>query len=706
MFKPRVVLTLVVKDEAAIIRRCLDAAGPHVDALVASCNGTDATKEILKAWALEHAAPHFILTDPWKNFAHNRTRSAEFTKKFVKDKGWPLKQTYMLLLDADMVFRMPGGEWPPLTDFGYRLLQRDPGLAWPNMRLCRLDYEWKSVGVTHEYWGSAPDPGVEPATLDPGVVWIDDIGDGGSKGDKFERDIALLTQGLVDEPDNERYWFYLAQSLFNIGRYEESIPKFEKRRTLGGFYEEIWYSLYMMGKAQLAIGKLAEGGATLLQAFQEHPTRVEPLMALTQHYRERGQNHLALMMARYVRETPVSKDSLFVEVPVYSQALEEIAISAWYTGNHDEGRKAGEELLARRNIPHARTENAARCVSFYVKPLASHAVRSGTFEVSKELRSLPGKFFGLEGLNQTEYLPSNPTIVEHNGKILVNVRLVNYYHERGRVFAPKDPDWIVRTRNVMLEGWSPETVDHQVETEVHADIPAEWDHTTRVRGLEDQRWCSFGEEIWLTATCFNVPDAGGMPRVVLGRVNPGDNLSVVDVVELKYAGSRHYEKNWLPWNKGDGLFRVIYGYEPFTVLLVDTKTGECTVESQMTPERNCSRWRGSCAPVRIGVSDRWLAMIHETAWFDGPNISDQRTVYMHRFIEIEGASIVRRSPLFTFDHAGVEYAAGMLWHHLPATATTLGNPQVIVTHSVEESSARWKVFDWYMVDALLNGNLP
>jgi len=137
---PRVVLTLVVKNEEKIIRRCLNAAGLHIDGLVVSCNGTDATKEIAKAWALEHGLPHFILSDPWKNFAHNRSRSAQFTKKFVKEKFWSLKQTYMLLLDADMVFRLPT-VWPPLADFGYRLLQRGTdGMLWPNTRLCRLDH--------------------------------------------------------------------------------------------------------------------------------------------------------------------------------------------------------------------------------------------------------------------------------------------------------------------------------------------------------------------------------------------------------------------------------------------------------------------------------------------------------------------------------------------------------------------------------------
>jgi glycosyltransferase involved in cell wall biosynthesis len=38
------------------------------------------------------------------------------------------------------------------------------------------------------------------------------VGDGANKDDKFERDIQLLTDGLKEEPQNYRYYFYLAQS--------------------------------------------------------------------------------------------------------------------------------------------------------------------------------------------------------------------------------------------------------------------------------------------------------------------------------------------------------------------------------------------------------------------------------------------------------------------------------------------------------------
>ena len=77
---------------------------------------------------------------------------------------------------------------------------------------------------------------------------IDDRNDGGCKADKFERDIRLLSQGVVDEPDNVRYKFYLARSYEDCGRIEEALEWYQKRIDAKGWWEEVWYSHYAMGR--------------------------------------------------------------------------------------------------------------------------------------------------------------------------------------------------------------------------------------------------------------------------------------------------------------------------------------------------------------------------------------------------------------------------------------------------------------------------
>lgn len=776
MSTPRIVLTMIVRNEAKIIARCIESALPILDGYVIVDTGStdDTRSEIARAVG---DLPGLVSTDVWTDFGTNRTRSASLATQWASEKHWDLDSTYLLLLDADMVLRITDGfTKAQLTRACYRIPQVDPTLRYYNTRLVRLSHRWESVGVTHEYWAPRPDT-TDLENVD--WLWIQDLGDGGSKGNKTERDIGMLRAGLDQEPANGRYMFYLGQSLFDaashsesewrgaeadmraamatgddaltsdkyaqasaargraVERLTEAIDWYQKRITAGGWDEEVWYAAYKRGVALLRLGKVAldpaqrqaateQGAGALLGAYERRPRRAETLVALATHYREHGQNHSAYTMARQALDLPYpAGDTLFVDEPVNQRgALEEIAITGYYVGKQPEALAACETLLGMRGLHDWFQNHIACCASFYVRPIGWQAVASGSLTVSEALRRKPERFFGLADENQTLYECSNPTLARAaDGSVYVNVRLVNYYHERGRVFAPKDPDGIVRTRNV-IERWDPATGLALSEAESACELPAEWDHTTRVRGLEDQRWALHDGRIWVTFTCFNIPGAhqggacprcqapippairncpacsapiGGMPRVALGRVTEALD-GIEHVRELSYDGTRVYEKNWLPWSRDAGPLSLIYGYHPFVVLRVDTETGVCTPESATVPDWDTSRWRGSAAPVPSpGGEGKWIGLIHETAWHGQANSppQDQRTVYMHRWFECTADRLTRRSPLFTFDHAGVEYAPGLL----------VDGTDLIVTHSVEESSAHWKRFRWETVDRMLNGRI-
>ena len=90
------------------------------------------------------------------------------------------------------------------------MVQKQGSLEYRNVRIMRLSEDWRCKGVTHEYW-TCREGTVGEVPRD--IAWIDDIGDGGCKQDKFEREARLLEEGLRDEPQNERYYFYLANTL-------------------------------------------------------------------------------------------------------------------------------------------------------------------------------------------------------------------------------------------------------------------------------------------------------------------------------------------------------------------------------------------------------------------------------------------------------------------------------------------------------------
>ena len=217
-------LNMIVKNESRIILRLLESVLPIIDTYVICDTGsTDNTPAIIIDFFNSHGIRGEVINEPFKNFGYNRT----FALKAASGKA-----TYALLLDADMIFRIePSFNKQLLTKHGYLIIQKGGNLSYHNVRLIRLDIDAKCLGPTHEYYDFPPGSEIEKLNS----LWIDDIGDGGCKADKFDRDIRLLKQGIEEEPTNGRYYFYLANSYFNSGRHGESIPYYKKRIELGGW---------------------------------------------------------------------------------------------------------------------------------------------------------------------------------------------------------------------------------------------------------------------------------------------------------------------------------------------------------------------------------------------------------------------------------------------------------------------------------------
>jgi tetratricopeptide (TPR) repeat protein len=151
------------------------------------------------------------------------------------------------------------------------MLQRGRSLVYSNVRLIRADRLWRCIGPTHEYWSL---DNCKKSDLD--TLTIDDRGDGGSKDDKFERDISLLTKVLEQEPDNERHMFYLAESYRNSKQYRSAIDWYRKRIERGRWQEETWYARYMVGACHEALEELPEATVAYLNAYTDRGASPRP----------------------------------------------------------------------------------------------------------------------------------------------------------------------------------------------------------------------------------------------------------------------------------------------------------------------------------------------------------------------------------------------------------------------------------------------
>jgi CubicO group peptidase (beta-lactamase class C family) len=63
-------------------------------------------------------------------------------------------------------------------------------------------------------------------------------------------------KGLEENPKNDRYTFYLANSYRDHGDHDKAIEYYKKRIDIGGWYEEIWHSYYSIGKCYRAKGDM------------------------------------------------------------------------------------------------------------------------------------------------------------------------------------------------------------------------------------------------------------------------------------------------------------------------------------------------------------------------------------------------------------------------------------------------------------------
>jgi hypothetical protein len=553
-----------------------------------------------------------VTVSEWTNFGANRTASFQAARDYLSMAGWDLATTYGLLLDADMVFHPGTLRTHPLGGLGYSILQQAGGLKYPNCRLIRMDHPWTCKGVTHEYWDGTT------TTLPESVCWIEDRNDGGCKSDKFERDVRLLEAGLLEEPENVRYMFYLAQTYHSLGRWEDSIALYTKRFEAGGWDEERWYSLYMMGDAYLKLKQPLKFEMAMQQAMAMRPGRAEAAYALTKYFRETGDHYKAWYYLLRGRSIPLSTDSLFVEPAVYtSRFAYEATILLYYIGKHQEGlRESMTYLLTKTETLDSVYTNMA----FYVKPLGTAITN----------HPVPRDAAG------HDFHPSSVSIVGD----LQNVRFVNYAIDtRTGSYSMKDggysPDHTVRTRNVLWDGTTATLLD---ESETGLPLVPH-----RIEGLEDVRVYvdSMGVRRFV-ASCAQV---GPSIRVVQGDyVLTPPSLRRCTVLQPPTETS--CEKNWLPIPSTDS---ILYSWHPFQVGTV--RDSALVIQATYPTPWFFKHLRGSAVPIRMG-SELW-ALVHYVEY-------SMPRKYFHCIVALDGDDYrPRRITLpFTFKATGIEYCLG------------------------------------------------
>lgn len=358
---PKICLNMIVKNESQVIERCLASVKPMIDYwVIVDTGSTDGTQEIIKNFMKD--IPGDLYERPWFNFEHNRNEALELALG---------KSQYILIIDADdILLYEPDFKLPKLDKEGYYMKIEYGGTTYSRIHLFRNSSDWKWGGVIHE---ALIGPSYKVSTYLEGVkMKIIGGGDRSNDPDKYKRDAAILEKALEKEPNHTRYTFYLAQSYHNAGMPEKAIEVYERRIALGGWEQEIFWSLYQIAIAKETL-KLSEEeiSKAYYRAYEYMPTRAEPLYRLCNYYRLKGHYLIAYNLAKFGLDLEEPERDLFTESWIYQYGLLlEYSINAYWVGHYVECLKACKDLLADPNIPQGVRECTEKNMGFAIDKLS------------------------------------------------------------------------------------------------------------------------------------------------------------------------------------------------------------------------------------------------------------------------------------------------------------------------------------------------
>ncbi|MEN3583369.1 glycosyltransferase [Streptomyces sp. ZYX-F-203] len=366
--QPTVCLNMIVKDEAPVIRRCLESVRPLIDTwVVVDTGSSDGTQEVVRETFGD--LPGKLYERPWKGYDGSRTEAIRLARDSAD---------YLFFIDADDIVEIDDGfRRPELTLDAYRVALRDRGLVHWRPALVSTRLPWRYVGVLHEYIDCGRSHTL--GTLEG--ARIISLGGGArlrgeGRRDKYLRDAAVLELGLIDEPDNTRYVFYLAQSWRDADEPEKSLAQYERRASMGGWGEEVFCSHLYAARLAASLGRpAADVVDRYLRAHESRPARAEALGDLARHCRTEGRRWpLAHLFARQAARIPFPRDILFVEWEWYAwRALDELAVSAFWVGEYAESRDCCLRLLDGSELPEEHRDRVARNLAFAREKLATGA---------------------------------------------------------------------------------------------------------------------------------------------------------------------------------------------------------------------------------------------------------------------------------------------------------------------------------------------
>ena len=669
---PTLCLNMIVKNESKIITRLFDSVLSIIDCYcICDTGSTDNTVELITTYFKEKNIPGKVVVEPFKNFCHNRNFALNACKGMSE---------YVLLLDADMILEVNGfnKDMLNLAD-SFSILQGNDSFFYQNMRIVRNNGLYSYTGVTHEYINTPHNNVSYP--FEKKDIFIKDIGDGGAKDDKFERDIRLLTEGIQSEPNNVRYYFYLANSYYDARQFEKAIEIYKKRISLGDWKEEVWYSHYRIGLCYKELGNLPAAFHSWMEGYNYYPERLEGIYEMIKHYRLVSKHNLAEVfwnISKKILDKNHNRSGyLFLHNDVYqSKIYYEYSILAYYFGVSNINDEAVK--IFNNSKDGSEINSLLQNMKFYKDVL-----------IKKNTILLDNKFIKNINNEQTVLTSSSSCLIPNqtNDGYHMNVRYVNYHITDNGSYINCDKHII--TANNYIE------YDKEFNIKKQKMFDIVFDNRQYI-GIEDIRIFNDVEtdKIIFTGTGFHKNNKLG---IVTGHYD-------VENVQLNYRevtqnfNNTNCEKNWV-FVDYNGSSHIVYDWCPLKICKINSNDQLDVILTKEMPAL-FSRARGSTCGFKYhkkinenNNGNITIDILDTEIWFVTHIVSYESPRQYYHVIAVfdSNMNLLRYSAPFKFEGEHIEYCLSIV----------VEDDRVLMNYSTWDRTTKIGIYDKKYIDSIV-----
>jgi glycosyltransferase involved in cell wall biosynthesis len=332
--KQTICVCMIVKNESHVIGRCIRSFAPLADYFIICDTGsTDNTIETIKKTADELDLKGEVLEHTWRNFAHNRTLSLKAGKN---------KADYLLVIDADEVIKYRvGTKYFEVDDIKvdpklslsnldkdcYNILSELGSITYDRLQLMSTKLDWRYESVVHEFAIADNIRSIDRLTEFMNMPRVE--GSRSKDPNKYIKDALELEKGLLDEPHNSRYYFYLAQCYRDASMFKESKINYLKRLEMTGYDEELNVCYHQLAHCSKMLGeKLESYSHFYIDGYNKFPHRLECIYEYVIELRTSGKAFIAYNIGYQGIHVPFPEnDHLFILKDIYTHLYKiEIAL--------------------------------------------------------------------------------------------------------------------------------------------------------------------------------------------------------------------------------------------------------------------------------------------------------------------------------------------------------------------------------------------